>query len=480
MKTYKLSDFIKSSFVLVLSNLLLKSINFFLLPLYTVYLTPKLLGVSDSITNITSFLFPLLVLCMDSAYSAFYFDEDRQDFKEKIFFTTRQFLRLTSLLPVFGVLWSKNISYNLFGSHDYYLVVAFALLSVSVNLWLLPYLLELRMQNKMVIYSVIHLGSALLMILLNVVFLRYCKLGSLSLVLSLFISHCAQLLGLMLLFRKIKIKNKFDNSLLKQMLQFALPLLPTVVLAWVLNMSDRMILLHFCGADEVGIYGIGFRFANILNVIVSAVYTAYTPFAFSNKSNKRGKQAYRVTLHWLTAGLAIVALIAALFARELVTLMTTEAYFRSAYVIRDLIFSQVVFFMYTIISYGIHFAKQTKYVTYITFAGAATNILLNLWLIPNGGAQAAALTTIVSYFVMLILTAIISTKLYPYDYKLFELSTIFFVPYLGSILLESSRIVFKIIFVVLYILFLIILKKKELSIVLKLGRETIARMKKKE
>lgn len=85
MTTYKLSDFIKSSFVLVLSNLLLKSINFFLLPLYTVYLTPKLLGVSDSITNITSFLFPLLVLCMDSAYSAFYFDEDRQDFKKKYF-----------------------------------------------------------------------------------------------------------------------------------------------------------------------------------------------------------------------------------------------------------------------------------------------------------------------------------------------------------------------------------------------------------
>ena len=67
----KLAVFLKGSAILVASNMCLKAINFFLLPLYTAYLTPTMLGVSDSITTFTGFLLPLLTLGLDSAYSAF-------------------------------------------------------------------------------------------------------------------------------------------------------------------------------------------------------------------------------------------------------------------------------------------------------------------------------------------------------------------------------------------------------------------------
>ena len=77
----KLIEFLKGGTILVISNVCLKAINFFLLPLYTKYLTPVMLGISDTVTTFTALLFPLLVLGLDSAYSAFYFDkeENRQD-----------------------------------------------------------------------------------------------------------------------------------------------------------------------------------------------------------------------------------------------------------------------------------------------------------------------------------------------------------------------------------------------------------------
>ena len=68
----KQQKFIQGSAILIMSNFVIKGINFLLLPLYTNKLTPDLLGVSDSVSNLTSILFPLLVMGLDSAFSAFW------------------------------------------------------------------------------------------------------------------------------------------------------------------------------------------------------------------------------------------------------------------------------------------------------------------------------------------------------------------------------------------------------------------------
>ena len=71
-----LKSFIKGSAVLFISNIIIKGIQFFLLPLYTNELTPEMLGVSDAVTTMTGFVFPVLVMGLDSAFSAFYFEEE--------------------------------------------------------------------------------------------------------------------------------------------------------------------------------------------------------------------------------------------------------------------------------------------------------------------------------------------------------------------------------------------------------------------
>ena len=65
---------VQGTIVLAISNVVLKALNFFLLPLYTSYLTPAELGMNDTITNFTSLIYTILVLSFDGAYSAFYYD----------------------------------------------------------------------------------------------------------------------------------------------------------------------------------------------------------------------------------------------------------------------------------------------------------------------------------------------------------------------------------------------------------------------
>ena len=71
-----IKQLISGSFILTLSNISIKAANFLFLPLYTKYLSSSQLGISDLISNLTAFIMPLLIWGFDSAFSAFYYDDD--------------------------------------------------------------------------------------------------------------------------------------------------------------------------------------------------------------------------------------------------------------------------------------------------------------------------------------------------------------------------------------------------------------------
>ena len=253
----KISSFIKGSSILVLSNMCLKAINFFLLPLYTNNLTPEMIGVSDSITTLTGVILPLLTMGLDSAFSAFYFEEDDADRSKKVFHTLTWTFIVIGFIPLLLLPLSPMISNILFHTDEYAYIVGFALTSVTFNLWYLPYSLELRLKNKMLLFGLSNVIASLSMILLNVLFVSVLKLGALSLVLSTTIVHAENVLILICMVREMPSKKFFDGNLLKQMLKFAVPLIPTTVMMWVLTLSDRYVLLYYHGNNTVGLHGSG-------------------------------------------------------------------------------------------------------------------------------------------------------------------------------------------------------------------------------
>ena len=184
MSGNKQQSFIKGSAILIASNMIIKGINFFLLPLYTKYLTPEMLGISDSISNLTAVLFPLLVMGLDSAFSAFFFDEHNEQHYHKVMNTIRITMLIASIVPVLMSVAAKPIASLLFGDSEYYILVAISLVSVSANLWHLPFSLFARMKNRMTLFALVNTVASLAMIILNIIFLTVLHLGAYSLILS--------------------------------------------------------------------------------------------------------------------------------------------------------------------------------------------------------------------------------------------------------------------------------------------------------
>ena len=422
MSGSKQQSFIKGSAILIASNMIIKGINFFLLPLYTKYLTPDMLGISDSISNFTAILFPLLVMGLDSAFSAFYFDRHNEAHHHKVMNTIRITMLMASLVPIIMAAGAKPIASMLFGDSEYYMLVAVSLISVSVNLWHLPFSLLARMRNRMALFALVNTVASLAMIFLNVFFLTAMHLGAYSLIFS---TACVQLLQFLMyrFLMKEKLDSKaYDRDLLKKMMTFSLPLIPNALATWVLALSDRYIVLHYCGTEEVGLYGVAARFATAVSLVANGIYMSYTTYAYDKRGDADDKQNYSRILNAFVYAIMGVCVTASLFAREIIDIMADNSYADTAVLIAPILFGQLFYGINTLIGYAITFEKKSKYILLITTSGAVFNVVLNIIFVPGNGALAASYTTLASYMLMVMLTYYYAQKTFPVEYRTTKLA----------------------------------------------------------
>jgi O-antigen/teichoic acid export membrane protein len=90
-----------------------------------------------------------------------------------------------------------------------------------------------------------------------------------------------------------------------------------------------------------------------------------------------------------------------------------------------LIFTYGLQGMRFILNLGLHFTKKTKYHASITIAAAVVNIIVNIILIPYLHYWGAAITSIVSSFVLVALFYKYSQKFYPVKYEISRLTKLF-------------------------------------------------------
>lgn len=429
----KLLSFLKGSTILIISNVFLKAINFFLLPLYTNNLTPSMLGVSDSITTMTGFMLPLLTLGLDSAYSAFYFEKDKPDRGKNVYSTLALVFFVLGTIPLLFLFACPSISVLLFHTKEYRLEVMLSFLTVAVNLWVLPYSLELRLKNRILAFGIVNMIASVSMLMFNILFVSVLKLGELSLILSTMIICIEQLVLFSFIVKSKPKRSEFRFDLLKDMLRFSVPMVPSVIMMWVLSLSDRYVILHFCGEAAVGIYGIGLRFTNLLNVIVNGISTAYTTYAFSSHEDESAKKQYYYIFNITAVALLVISFTAGLYGKEIISLMTEKAYLPSYRILRDMMFAQSFYAMSTIISYGIFFEKKSVYSLIAVSFAAITNLLLNLILVPKYGIAAAAVTTLIGYLIHLAISYYYSERLYPCNYGIKRVAFVSILMYVISL-----------------------------------------------
>lgn len=445
MSLYK--NLFKQTLIYGMATVLPRIIGFILNPLYVMFLPDK--GKMGEVSIIFSYLvFFNVVLSygMETAFFRFYNAEEN---KKNVISTSTVSLFWSSIGFLILALVFRNALANWSDIKVEYITYTICILTLDA-LAIIPFS-KLRAERKPLKYAAIKIGNVSVNLLLTVFFLAFLpKLaeGSRSGIFSaiyfenfqigyIFISNLiASLLTLLILLPNYtKISWTFDKILWKKMMKYGLPILFAGI-AFAINEHFDKILLDWMHVplSDIGAYSACYKIGMFMVLFRTAYTLGIEPFFFSHASNENAQQTYATITKYFVIFGSFICLFVIVFADLLKQILVpSEQYWDAMKVVPLIVLANFFLGIYTNLSVWYKLIDRTRVGAYISLAGAAITLLLNLLLIPSMSYYGSAIATIVAYGSMMIISYKLGQKHYPIPY---DFSRIF--SYLGLTIVFSA------------------------------------------
>jgi len=419
----KIKELSKDTAVYGFSTIIGRSIGFLLTPLYTNILGPDEYGIYSNVFAYLAFLNIVFIYGMDAAYMKYSANVREQD-KKIIFSTAYLFVFLTTLLLGLFLYFIKVPFSQLmeipgrFGRLYLYL----GLILIFDTLSLLPYA-DLRLTRRAGKFSAIRLSNIILNILLNFILVLKYHLGIEAIFLSNLVASIFSFIVLSPeIFKKLVLR--IDKKLLRLMLKFALPYLPASVAAMIVQVIDRPVVLAMTDSSTLGIYQANYKLGVFMMLLVSVFQYAWQPFILNNAKEKNAKELFAkiLTLFLLVSGIAWIVL--TLFVDDFARFQFMPGksligvkYLSGLVIVPIVLLGYLFNGVYYNFLAGLYIEEKTKYIPFVTGAGAVINVVVNILFIPILGIVGAALATLASYIVMAAYSYYYAQKFYKIEYE---------------------------------------------------------------
>lgn len=393
------------------SNLINGLIPFLFLKILTDYINPAEYGILNMYDLFIFILIPITGLNSGSALSRFYFDE-KLDFP-KVFYNVIV-ITLVSIVALLSVAFLfNNIIIDYFNFRPfwvYYLVIYQMVNKISEYL-----LISYQVREKALNYGIMRIFKTSMDVLFSLAFLIYledklnAKVSGQLLGISI-----AGLVAIFLIFKEKLIVFKIDANYIKQILKFSIPLIPHAVGAFIINLSDRLIIKHFNGDEQVGLYAVGYQVGMLVSMMQNSFNQAWVPWFFKqlNKDDKTIKLKIVKLTYLYFIALVMVCFLLYLFAPIVFKYFINHRYEPAIIFIPYVALGYAFNGMYKMMVNYLFYIKKTGIIGITTFMIAIINIILNFILIPKIGTLGAAISTTISFAIQFLLFAIFALRNY--------------------------------------------------------------------
>ncbi len=246
--------------------------------------------------------------------------------------------------------------------------------------------------------------------LISIVLLFSSALRELALIWGCLISQIAAG-SFFYVYHYIRGKKFFHVDYWNNALRFNIPLIPHYLSLIVLGQADRIMIEHYCGSDDAGIYNLAYQVALFLNVVIAAINGSLVPWLY-NTLKEQSYLKIRKCCNVLCYCMVSATFAFALIAPELIAILGTAAYREAIYVVPAVASSVYFTFCYGLFSAVEFYYSATKYVMVASVSGGLLNILLNAIFIPQYGFIAAGYTTAVCYFILMLMHYVFTRMVY--------------------------------------------------------------------
>jgi O-antigen/teichoic acid export membrane protein len=235
-----------------------------------------------------------------------------------------------------------------------------------------------------------------------------------------------------------------DIGFLKLFAAYGLPMVGWLIGGQILLMSDRFIIGAFRGSTEVGIYSANHALiATGLGLVLNPILIAAQPIIMSawerGDRERIGPLIGIFSRYYIIAIVPLVALVS-VFKREIVGVMLGED-FHEGYTIVPFLLAGIAVWGLSIFAHkGFEIVERTTALFRWVMVSVVLNVALNLIFVPRFGYQAAAVTSLVSYFSYLLLIHRATRVVIPWQIPRATILRTLAAALVASTLLEALRL----------------------------------------
>lgn len=397
-----MSKLIRNTAIYTIGNTLPQAVSFLLLPIYTRYLSPSDYGIVASMAVLNAILSVVFTLCLERSIYRLYFDykdiDGQRSFLGTIFITfVCNSLFILSLVFVF-----KNLVGNIYKSISFHPFYTYAILTCFFSIFVQIPGIYLQVKEKARDYVILVSCQFLTTTLLTLWYVCGLKRGAEGQLKAGLISYIIFFPVYFLITTRI-VSFTFNFKVLKNALSFSIPLIPSLLTAWVLNFSNRVFIERYFNLSEVGIYSLGFKLATMALLVLSGFDIAYSPYFYRLANEENGRDENKMKLEKTNNTYALISLLIvftiAFFSKEIVTFFIDKRYAQTYLMTRIIIFAYFFSGLMGLTSRSILQDKKTKQNMFIAIGVAIINIVLNFVLIPRFGMLGAAWATFFTFLI---------------------------------------------------------------------------------
>lgn len=395
------------------TRVLLKSLAFILVPLYAHFLDPSDFGVLELVLATVAFVDVVLTANMDGVLARFYFDKDDQQWRRQVI---TLYLAIETIYPavVVGALIaaSGSLSDRITGTTAYASFFVIALVDLYLtNIVDLPMLL-CRLRRKPLTFAVYSAVRGVTQIGFSVLLVAVWHYGVKGILVASLISVCV---AFVLTLREYigDLTRRVDWRVGWEMVSFAAPGIVGGLAFYALNLINRFFINHYHGTADTGLFGVAFRYSQVVLVGVFAFRMGWTQWHYSWLNTERHPAMVARGANYYYFGAGFLAVATAAWILPVFHLLMPSDYWDATEAVAPLALAGVATGAYSLYTVGLAVTKRMRMIPILSTVGAGIAMGLYFLLIPPYSFQGAAWATLAAMTALAVIVHVYSDRIYP-------------------------------------------------------------------
>ena len=381
--------------ILFIGNFASKVLVFLLVPLYTYALTTSGYGIFDLSASVATLLYPVLTLNVADGVMRYLLDKENKNDVIRIGIT---YMLFSIMICFVGILAVKQTA--LFRDYkDLYVIIFLYFCTYVLNQFFIQTAKGLEKVNIMAIAG---LASTMVMLIGNIVFLLYLKIGLKGFYYANIISQIISIIILIIgtdFWNAIK-KSHFDKSLNTKLIKYSFPLIFSTLGWWINSSSDKYAVTALCGIASNGILAVAYKIPAILNTIFGMYGQAWQISAIKEHDDDSSIDFYSDSFIFLNYTYCIFCSILICFIKLISKILFSNDFYLAWQYVPFLIISSIFNMASGFVGPLLLAEEKTKPIAKSAVIGATINVVLNIVMVYMIGIQGACIATAVSSFII--------------------------------------------------------------------------------